>query len=138
MKKFRCCHITILAFIFSNTLSGCYTSNPVTRSSAYSAAIERARKDKRHLIMHSGVDVYTITSVEVEKAKKQFTVQLNKVDSLHMINIKNRETLPNKANKSEQAALREVHLYMRDSTSYTLDEPHTILLDKVARIERVN
>ncbi len=75
--------------------------------------------------MHSGVDTFVITSVLVERSKQQFTVHLNRLDSLHRVNI----------NNSKSLAGKQIHVYMRDSTSYTLDEPHTIPLSRVARIE---
>jgi hypothetical protein len=75
--------------------------------------------------MHSGVDVYRIKSIEVEKSKQQFTVQLDKLDSLHLAGMKNPKSFGDKV----------IYLQMKDSASYTLDEPHTIPLKKVARIE---
>ncbi len=62
------------------------------------------------------------------------TVQLDKVDSLHLVYVKNPETKPYKATPE----LSEMHLYMKDSISYTLDEPHDLPLDKVAKIEVIN
>jgi hypothetical protein len=120
MKIFKCCCTTIFGFIFLCSLAGCFNS--------YNKALARAGKDKSYMIMHSGVDVYRITSVEVEKSKKQFTVQLNKVDSIHLANMNN------PASSGEKL----VHVYMKDSTSYTLDEPHTIPLSKVASIKKVD
>jgi hypothetical protein len=75
--------------------------------------------------MHSGVDTFAVTSLLVEKNKQDFTVHLNKLDSLRRSLLTNPGAVPQKL----------VHLYMTDSTSYTLDEPHTIPLKKVARIE---
>jgi hypothetical protein len=76
------------------------------------------------MIMHSGVDTFSVTSVVVERSKRQFTVQLGKLDSLYQATL----TAPAPAKKP-------VRLIMRDSTSYTLDEPHTIPLNRIARIE---
>lgn len=85
-------------------------------------------------MLHSGVNIYTVVSVEVHKSKKQMTVQLDKPDSLHSFYVTNHETKPYKPNPE----LSEMHMYMTDSVSYTLDEPHEILLEKVAKIELIN
>lgn len=123
---------TIFALILSCCLPGCSVhydnSKPVTRTSEYSRVIERARKEQRYFIMHSGVDTFAIISVLIEKSKQDFTVHLGKIDSLHRVNMNNPKLLAEKL----------IHLYMRDSASYTLDEPHTIPLNKVARIELVD
>lgn len=100
-------------------------SKTISKPSAYPRTINRADRDKRYFIMYSGVDTYKVTSVEVERAKHQFTVHLSKVDSAHMAHLKNSVTFADKL----------IQLYMRDSASYTLDEPHTIPVSKVARIE---
>ena len=65
-------------------LAACSTSgnNAVTRTSAYPRVIEQARKDKNYFIMHSGLDTFAVTSLLVEKNKQDFTVHLNKLDSL--------------------------------------------------------
>jgi hypothetical protein len=119
-------HLLIaIAFTCSSCLLSCVTHTYITRPSAFAKAIETGKKDKSYLVMHSGVDIYKIKSVEVEKSKEQFTVLLDRVDSLHMANMNNPKSFPEKL----------VHIRMKDSTSYTLDEPHTIPLTKVARIE---
>jgi hypothetical protein len=134
-----CCYIIIFAFIASFAIMGCSNHNlvarPVTSASAYPSAIEKAQKDKRYFIMQSGINIYTITSVDLDKAKQQMTVTLDKVDALRLANFKNPATTRSKAIKSEQASQSEIHLFMRDSTSYTLDEPHTIPLNNIARVE---
>lgn len=138
MKIFKHWSAAIFAFIFMCALWSCvnrYNTNPVTRTSAYPRFIEKAKKDKRSFFMHSGVDIYTITSVEIDKAKKNMTVHLDKVDSLSKRNVNNPEVL---RKQSGQPSLSKIHVYMRDSTSYTLDEPHTIPLNKVARIEEAD
>lgn len=82
------------------------------------------------MILHSGINIYSMTSAEIDKTKQQLTVQLDKVDSLYLI-VNGRQHVPKKAEP------HKMHMYMSDSTSYTLDEPHTIFLNKVARIELV-
>jgi hypothetical protein len=122
------------AIILSGCLVGCSNntspnktvSQDVSQTSVNPRMIARANKAKRYFIMYSGVDTYRVTSAEVEKNKQQFTVRLAKVDSMHLAGLRN----------PAAATGNLTHMYMRDSTSYTLDEPHTIALTKVARIER--
>lgn len=120
---------TIPVIIISLYLVSCSgnhsTARTISQTSAYHRIIERADKDKRYFIMYSGVDTYRVTSVEVERTKQQFTVHLAKVDSVHVAHLKNPGAMTDK----------HIQMYMRDSASYTLDEPHTILVAKVARIE---
>ena len=78
--------------------------------------------------MHSGTDTFAITSVLVERRKQHVTVHLNRLDSLHRVHINNPKAL----------AEKQIHVYVRDSILYTLDEPHTIPFNKVARIELVD
>lgn len=132
MKIFSYWSTTIFASILLYSLTACsiYHDNtkPITRTSAYPRVIERAKKDKRYMIMHSGTDTFAITSVLVEKRKQHFTVHLARPDSLHRVHMNNPKSL----------AEKHIHVYIRDSTIYTLDEPHTIPLTKVARIELVD
>jgi hypothetical protein len=81
--------------------------------------------------MQSGINIYTVTSVDLDQAKKQMTVTLDKVDSLRLVNFKNSVSQQNQQNDSK----KEIHIYMKDSTSYTLDEPHTIPLERIAKVE---
>jgi hypothetical protein len=125
MKISTLYRLITLACVFSCCLLSCLSSNNISRTAAFPRAIEKGKRDKNYFIMHSGVDVYRIKSIEVEKSKQQFTVLLDRVDSIHLGGIKNPKSLNEKLTQ----------LYMKDSTSYTLDEPHTIPLTKVARIE---
>ena len=131
MKIIRYSSIPIIVLIIL-CLPGCLIQHddtkPITRTSAYPRLIDRAKKDKRYIIMHSGIDTYAVASVVVEKSKKEFTVHLNKIDSFHRVNM----------NNPKLSGEKYAHMYMRDSTSYTLDEPHTLLLKKIARIELVD
>jgi hypothetical protein len=116
----------ILVSIGINSVIGCANNlsgyNATSSPAAYSRTIQRANKEKHYFIMHSGVDSYRVTQAEVEKTKQQFTVHLAKIDSLPA---------------SGNAGGKKLHMYMKDSVSYTLDEPHTILISKIARIERM-
>jgi hypothetical protein len=128
MKIITASRLISFAFIFSCCLLSCLSGNNITRTVAFPRVIEKGKKDKNYFIMQSGVDVYRIKSIEVEKSKQQFTVLLDRVDSLHLAG--------KKKNKSLNEKLIELH--MKDSTSYTLDEPHTIALNKVASIQVVD
>jgi hypothetical protein len=119
---------TIFAFIFLTAAIGC---------NSYTQTLKHTRKNKKYVIMHSGVDVYIVKQVEVERNRKQFTVYLDRVDSLNIVNTGNPEGKRYVPKKGEPVK-PEIHVYMKDSTSYTLDEPHTIAVDKIARIEKVD
>ena len=128
MKTFRNCFTAISVFLIC-VVSGCanhaYQSNTAISRSQYPAAIERAKKSKWYMVLHSGINVYSITAVQLDKTRQQATVQLDKVDSSYL-------------SGSGASKTPAMHWYTSDSTSYTLDEPHTIALDKVARMERAN
>jgi len=132
MKLFTSWNTTLFAFILSCFIQACSTSNStdaaVDRTASYPRVLEKARKDKHYLVLHSGIDTFAITSMVVEKGKKDITVHLNKIDSSARANIKSTASI----------AQKFTHVYMKDSTSYTLDEPHTIPLSRVARIASAN
>ena len=112
-------------FCISLILFSCYTGgDTITHKSAFPKVVERAKKDKRYFIMYSGIDTFAVTSVAVEN-KREFTVHLDRMDSLQKITLNNPTVLPE----------RRAHLFMVDSTSYTLDEPHTLLFRNIKRIE---
>ena len=119
--------LPLLAFI---SFSACSTTgnNTDASPSGFPRMVERAKKDKQNLLLHSGLDTFLITSVVVEKSRQDFTVHLNKLDSINRAIIRN----------AESAKGKQLHIYMRDSTLYTLDEPHTIPFAKVARITSLN
>jgi hypothetical protein len=110
--------------------------NPCPDASDYPAVIARAKKDNRLIILHSGINVYTVTALQLDRAKKNVEVQLNKLDSLHIVKIANPNSNQEVSDKSGTSP-REVHLYMKDSISYLLEEPYTIPLEKVARVDVV-
>ncbi len=130
----------VLVVITVTSVQSCsnpFRVNPVTNPSTYASALREAKKDDRYVILHSGVDVYRVKFIEIHKSKKQAIVLLDRVDSMQMIQFRNRETtLANPASEN-LPALSQIHLYTKDSTSYTLDEPHTIPFTNLARIERV-
>lgn len=138
MNTFALCRNIIFGFIFSFGMSACSNYNfkvkPVP-ASRYAKAIERAKKDKRYFILQSGINIYNVTSVDLDKAKQQMTVTLDKVDSMQLVYFKNPEISPRKSADEGSALQPEIYVYMKDSTSYTMDEPHTIPLQNVAKIE---
>ena len=129
MKNSIFCSALIIGGLLWCFLLGCsaYQSNTniITTSASYPRVIEQARKDKRYFIMRSGVDTFAVTSLLVEKTKQQFTVHHDRLDSLHRFHFNNPKALGEK----------RIYLHMRDSTSYTLDEPHTIPLARIEKIE---
>lgn len=139
MKSLPIVRITIFILGFSFAVWACannyYTAKPVTPASKYPSAINKARKDKRYFIMQSGINIYSVTSVDLDDAKQQITVTLDKVDSSHLVYLTNPEVRRSKAKEGEKPVRSEIRLYMKDSASYTLDEPHTIPLAKVGRVE---
>lgn len=137
MKTFRnLCVGAFCSFLFYLS-AGCssqsYPANTPIPRSGYPSAIERAKKSKWYMVLHSGINVYSINAVQLDRAKKQATVQLDKVDSAYLSG--SGGVAAGAGNAARQPAM---HLYTSDSTSYTLDEPHTIMLEKIARIERVD
>ena len=115
-------------FCISMILFGCYTGgDTITHNAAFPKVMERAKKDKRYFIMYSGIDTFAVTSMSVEN-RREFTVHLDRMDSLRKITLNNPTVL------SEKRA----HLFMIDSTSYTLDEPDTLLFRNIKRIELAN
>lgn len=88
--------------------------------------------------MQSGINIYHVNSVDLDKAKKQLTVTLDKVDSLRLVYFKNPALRTSGQSTANAATNHEIHMYMKDSTSYTLDEPHTLPVNNVARVELVN
>lgn len=133
---------TFFAIILACASVGCSNSytkaKTVTSVSAYPAAIQKALKAHRYFLMKSGINLYTVTSVDLDQAKQQMTVTLDKVDSTRLIAASKPLNSPYKPQKGERASSSQIHLYMTDSTSYTLDEPHTIPLVKVGRVELVD
>ncbi len=123
MKKIVLVLFVIAAFMAACS-SGANSTSTVTARSKYPGILEQAKKDKWPMMMHSGVNRYAINSVELDKDKQQMTVQLQPADSALQA-----------AGAGSPSSL--LHVYLTDSTSYTLDEPHTIPLEKVARMERV-
>ena len=127
-----CKNLGILLFVLVLFISfiACSPSgnNPETSVSSYPSMVERAKKRHHSMLMHSGIDTFLITSVVVEKNRQDFTVHLNRLDSAHRVMLKH----------PVDSRGKQLHIYMRDSTLYTLDEPHTIPFAKVSRIESVN
>lgn len=107
------------------------TATPTTNVSTYPKVLERAKKDHRNIVMQSGVNYYTMTSFDMDKAKRQMTITLDKVDSLH----RSTKTTGMTSQPMNSSFKPSVYVIMKDSISYTLDEPHTIPIERITRIE---
>lgn len=142
MKICRVYCAAFFAFVAIFVLTACSNSytkaKTVTSVSSYPRAIERAVKDHRYFMMWSGVNLYTVTSVDLDNAKQQMTVTLDKVDSSRLANAASAANKPFKPQKGDSSQTAQIHLYMRDSASYTLDEPHTIPLNTISRVQLLN
>ncbi len=132
----------VCVFIVSLSLARCaqhnYSAKAVTPASKFPAAIERAQVAHRYFVLQSGINVYSVTSVEVDQAKQHMTVTLDKVDSIHLLQLRNSAGSNYQTAKAEQRVQPRIHVYLSDSTSYTFDEPHTIPLNKVSRVELID
>src|SRR4051812_9103112 len=94
MKISSLVKIPFYVFTFFVAIYGCgnhLTAKSVTATAGFPDAIDDARKDKRYFIMKSGLNIYTITSVDLDRAKQQMTVTLDKVDSSHLVYLNNPE-----------------------------------------------
>ena len=137
MQPIRCSPIIILAGVV--LFYGCgnqnlSTGSALTRVSAYPKAIANAQKNKQYMMLHSGVNLYSVVRLEVHKKTKEITLQLDNVDSTHVMNTSGNDAMKNQANQEKMSGNPPLHLYMTDSVSYTLDEPHTVPLKRIARI----
>ena len=101
----------------------CSPGNKITSASKFRGTIERGRKNHHSFVMYSGIDTFAVTSIAVERSSKEFTVQLDKSDSLQRA-----------INSKLSPSNKKIYIYMKDSTSYTLDEPHTIPLKNISRL----
>src|SRR5215216_818895 len=101
----------------------CSPGNEITNTSKFRGTIERGRKDHRLFVMYSGIDTFAVTSIALERRSKEFTVQLDKPDSLQR-----------PVNSKLPTSNQKIYIYMKDSGSYTLDEPHTIPLKNISRL----
>ena len=139
MKTFSRTFFVFSALIFSIFSTNCsshYTNaKVVSPASSFPSTLAKGIQDKKYMMLHSGINLYTITSVQIDNAKENFTVHLDKVDPAQMAYFKNTESNLNNSNNSPSTAPSQIHVYSVDSTSYTLDEPHTIPFSKINRIE---
>ena len=137
MKTFKMATFVLLIFATADIITSCantgYTTRPVSSSADFPAVLETSRKKDRAFILHSGLNIYAVSSLELDKPKENMHVQLKKLDSVQVVQV----DAPGKTTDKAAAAGRpnEVHLYMKDSASYLLEEPYTIPLARVARID---
>lgn len=117
MKPFRFCCTTLFAFIFSCTLSGCFQHyfnvNPVAQTSAYPTVIEQAKQMDRYFILHSGKNVYAITTIQLDEAKQQMELQLNELDTLHTVYVKRPTSRRYRPGRGESGILTEILFFKR-------------------------
>lgn len=139
MKIYKLCSTILFAFIFSCALSGCFQyyfkAKPVIPTSAYPAAVEQAKQNNRFFILHSGTKAYTITSLQVDQAKQQMELQLDQIDSLHTLYVNKPQNRRYRPVKGQSRVLTEIHLYLKDTGSYSLNESFTLPFAKVSKIE---
>ena len=129
MKYGNFCSMIIFSLYLLFILPACHTpNNLITKPSAFAKTIRKANTDKRSFLMYSGIDTFSIIHIMVENARREMTVQLNTIDSIQRKNILYPNNLKGK----------QIVLYMRDSVSYTLEEPHTIPIRNIARIQLID
>src|SRR3954469_1012406 len=101
--------VVFLVVIFYSCSNNSYQANSITTASKFPDVIEKANKDKRYFIMRSGLNIYAITSVDLDRAKQLMTVTLDKVDSSHLVYLKNPEIRRSKSRAGETPAAPEIH-----------------------------
>ena len=102
---------------------------------ASAAAVTRAQKNQDYVSLQSGANFYYVTFAEIDKAKKNMTVTLDKIDSTHynqILTSTNKKVLVN-----EKMLTPHLHINLVDSANYTYDEPHTIPLIKIGSMQRL-
>jgi hypothetical protein len=138
-KLFSTATLVGIALFF---IPGCsneyYTAKTITNSSGYSAVITKAQKKHRYIMMQSGVNLYSVTLADVHKSRQEMTVTLDKVDSTRLTTFNSAVSSNTKLKKAGLVGEAMVRLYMTDSTSYTYDEPHTVPMNKISRVEVVD
>lgn len=131
----------LITIVLAGILYGCsnqYAATPVTKQNAFARTIKRAQDQDRYFVLHSGVDVYRIKFLEVHKAEKNVTVMLDRIDSLKLAGYRARQAAAPGQDEVLVSPLSQIHLFTRDSTSYTLDEPHTIPFKNLTHLQRVD
>lgn len=115
--------------------SASHKAGTVTKASAFAAILEHAKKDKSYITLQSGINLYSVVLVEINKPRQEMTLQLNKPDTAKINNVTNAGKNAYTNDKTSAGTNRQTHILMNDSISYTLDEPHTLMLAKIAKIE---
>ena len=121
-------------------ITSCSTQQYIDRAGtgatgASAAAITRATKNKDYVSLQSGANFYYVTFAEIDKAKKNVTVTLDKIDSTHynqILTSTNKKVLIN-----DKMLTPHLHINLVDSANYTYDEPHTIPLIKIGSMQRL-
>lgn len=129
----------LIAFIFSYACSGCfqhyYKVVPVDAAARYPVAIERAKQEYRFFILHSGSKAYAISTIEVNRDKQQLELKLDNLESPHTVYTEGPQKRVYRPQKGESEVLTEIHLYVRDTAAYTLNEPLILPIEKVNKLE---
>ena len=121
-------------------ISSCSTQHYIDKAgkaatSASAAAITRATKNKDYVSLQSGTNFYYVTFAEIDKAKKNVTVTLDKIDSIHYNQVL--ISTNNKVLVNDNPPKPHLHIKLVDSTNYTYDEPHTIPLMKISSMQKL-
>ena len=128
--------IILLLVIFTS----CSTQRNIDKAGkgstgASASAITRAFKNHDYVSLQSGPNFYYVTFAEIDKTKKNMTVTLDKIDSTHYNHIVTFAT--KRALVNDQSLTPHLHINLVDSTNYTYDEPHTILLTKISSLQKL-
>lgn len=137
MRPFHSMLKKSLALILFGFIASCmkhyYNPTPVQRSD-YAKQMEKAIKKHHFIYLKSGINLYQVMSLDTDRAKDDVTVTLHQVDSTHQYYFKNPYDRRTRSKESNWPNKPELKIYLQDSSSYTLDEPHTI---PIARIDSI-
>ncbi|MCW3115516.1 MAG: hypothetical protein JWR18_3912 [Segetibacter sp.] len=139
MRIFQSICQVLLAFIFSCACSGCFQHYfkvvPVKATAQYPVALERGKQEDRFFILHSGSKTYAISTIEVNREKQQLELKLDKLDTPHTVYTTRPRHRVYKSKKGQSPVLTEIHLYLKDTPSYALNEPLILPIEKVNKLE---
>lgn len=127
-------------FLLLVIVTSCSTQHYIDKAGsgstgASATAITRAHKNHDYVSLQSGTNFYNVTFAEIDKARKNVTVTLDKIDSIHYNQLVT--STPSKAIDNYKSSLPHIHIKLVDSTNYTYDEPHTIPLVKITSMKKL-
>jgi hypothetical protein len=77
MKGRNFCIVSFLFSVLFVIVSACgTTSDTLTNPSTFAKTIRKASKDKRPMLMFSGVDTFSVAHIMIENKRRDMTVQL--------------------------------------------------------------